>query len=235
MDHVTHDPPRPGRAAPLPPDERRRAILRAVAPVILERGIQATTRELAEAAGVAEGTLFRVFDDKATLMRAAVHAALDPAAAVPDIEAIDRSLPLRDRLLRLASIGFSRVDEMMRWMGLLHEVSRAMPDRAEEEAERGRREWTQNQETGSAALKVAIVDLLAPDAAAFRLPVRRVADLFDVVLIGTAMQAGDLTRRGLTRTTTHDPEELVDLLLHGVLARVRVESSPPAPVLERTL
>src|SRR6478736_24792 len=102
MNPATHDPPRPGRAAPLPPDERRRAILRAVAPVILERGISATTRELAEAAGVAEGTLFRVFDDKATLMRAAVHAALDPAAAVPAIEAIDLALPLRDRLLRLA-------------------------------------------------------------------------------------------------------------------------------------
>ncbi|MGY4642214.1 TetR/AcrR family transcriptional regulator [Cellulomonas sp. URHB0016] len=235
MNTTAHDPPR--RAAPLPPDERRRAILQAVAPVILERGISATTRELAEAAGVAEGTLFRVFDDKATLMRAAVHAALDPAAAVPAIDAIDRSLPLRDRLLRLATIGFSRVDEMMRWMGLLHEVSRAVPDRAEEEAERGRREWTQHQEAGTAALKVAVVDLLMPDAASFRLPVGRVADLFDVVLIGTAMQAGDLTRRGRNGPTTHDPEELVELLLHGVLRGTPIETDAPAPVpaLERTL
>ncbi|MBN9326134.1 MAG: TetR family transcriptional regulator, partial [Cellulomonas sp.] len=45
----------------MPPDERRRAILRAVLPVVRERGADVTTRELAEAAGVAEGTLFRVF------------------------------------------------------------------------------------------------------------------------------------------------------------------------------
>ncbi|GIG20965.1 hypothetical protein Cch01nite_16890 [Cellulomonas chitinilytica] len=217
MNPAVHDPPRPGRAAPLPPDERRRAILRAVAPVILERGISATTRELAEAAGVAEGTLFRVFDDKATLMRAAVFAALDPAAAVPDIEAIDGSLPLRERLVRLATIGFSRVDEMMRWMGLLHEVSRALPERAEAEAERGRREWAYNQEAGTAAVTAAVVDLLAPDAASFRLPLLRVADMFDVVLVGSAMQRSAPAVRGRPRPH-RDPEELVDLLLHGVLA-----------------
>jgi AcrR family transcriptional regulator len=229
MNSAVHDPPRTGRAAPLPPDERRRAILQAVAPVILERGISATTRELAEAAGVAEGTLFRVFDDKASLMRAAVFAALDPASAVPAIEAIDRTLPLRDRLLRLAEIGFSRVDEMMRWMGLLHEVSRAMPDRAEAEAERGRREWAHNQEAGTAAVTAAVVDLLETDASSFRLPLLRVADMFDVVLVGSAMQRGGPASRGLPRPT-HDPEELVDLLLHGVLA----DAAHPAPVPERT-
>src|SRR4051795_11241283 len=93
------------RAAPLPPDERRAAILEAVRPVLLERGAAVTTRELAEAAGVAEGTLFRVFTDKATLVREAVMAAVDPAAAVPQIKAIDMSQPLRDRLVVLMKVG----------------------------------------------------------------------------------------------------------------------------------
>ena len=73
--------PARGRAAPLPPDERRAAILLAVRPVILARGAAVTSRELAEAAGVAEGTLFRVFTDKVTLVREAVLAAVDPADA----------------------------------------------------------------------------------------------------------------------------------------------------------
>jgi len=236
MNVAVHDPPRGGRASPLPPEERRRSILRAVAPVILERGISATTRELAEAAGVAEGTLFRVFDDKATLMRAAVFAALDPASAVPDIEAIDRSLPLRDRLVTLVGIGFDRVGSMVRWFALLHEVTRAMPDRAQEEAERGRHEWAANQEAGTAAVKAAVIDMLRADAPSFRLPVERVAELFDVVLLGSAMQHGQAMRRGVP-PPAHDPEELVDLLLHGVLAPgpVRDRTAPQsAPVLERT-
>ena len=74
-----------GRATPLPPDERRAAILLAVRPVILARGAAVTSRELAEAAGVAEGTLFRVFTDKVTLVREAVLAAVDPADAIPEI------------------------------------------------------------------------------------------------------------------------------------------------------
>src|SRR4051812_50052979 len=113
--------PAKGRAAPLPPDERRAAILLAIQPVLLERGAAVTSRELAEAAGVAEGTLFRVFTDKVTLVREAVLAAVDPADRVPDIDAIDRSLPLADKLQLLMTRGVEHVGEAMRGMGLLHE------------------------------------------------------------------------------------------------------------------
>ena len=52
------------RARPLPPDDRREAILEAIIPLLQERGRNVTSRELAEAAEVAEGTLFRAFGDK---------------------------------------------------------------------------------------------------------------------------------------------------------------------------
>ena len=117
-----------GRATPLPPDERRAAILLAVRPVLLARGAAVTSRELAEAAGVAEGTLFRVFTDKVTLVREAVLAAVDPADAVPELAAIDRTLPLRDTRDRRPGAGpQARVGESMRWMGLLHEIGRLEP------------------------------------------------------------------------------------------------------------
>ena len=66
------------RASPLPPEERREAIIGAILPLLLERGSSVTTRELATAAGVAEGTIFKVFDDKDDLLRSAVERALDP-------------------------------------------------------------------------------------------------------------------------------------------------------------
>ena len=62
---------RTGRAAPMAPDDRRRAIVDAVVPLLLEHGGDVTTRQIAEAAGIAEGTIFRVFPDKPALLMAA--------------------------------------------------------------------------------------------------------------------------------------------------------------------
>ena len=49
---------RPGRAAPLPPDERRLAILKAVLPVVRLRGADVTTREGVTARAEIELRLF---------------------------------------------------------------------------------------------------------------------------------------------------------------------------------
>ncbi|HUO45747.1 MAG TPA: helix-turn-helix domain-containing protein, partial [Acidimicrobiia bacterium] len=56
------------RAEPLAPEDRRQAIVEAVIPLLVERGASVTTREMAEAAGIAEGTIFRVFPDKCALI-----------------------------------------------------------------------------------------------------------------------------------------------------------------------
>ncbi|WP_034608643.1 TetR/AcrR family transcriptional regulator [Cellulomonas sp. URHD0024] len=207
-------PPAKVRAAPLPPDERRAAILTAVRPVLLERGAAVTTRELAEAAGVAEGTLFRVFTDKRTLVYEAVMAAVDPAAGVPEINAVDMSLPLRERLVVLTQLGFARAEAGMRWMQLLHEVSREEPASGDRHAEM--RAWARRTEPGNDAVREAVLAVLAPDADALRLPVEDVEELFLTVILGTTMRAVDQRRRGMTPAAP-DPERLVDLLLHGVL------------------
>ncbi len=65
-------PPPPTRAAPLPPDERRAAIVAAAIPLVCDHGAAVTTREIAEAAGIAEGTIFRVFATKEDLLDAVV-------------------------------------------------------------------------------------------------------------------------------------------------------------------
>lgn len=64
-------------------DARRTQIIEAVTPAVLEHGSAITTRQLAEAAGVAEGTLFKAFGDKESLLGALAehHLAAEDFAA----------------------------------------------------------------------------------------------------------------------------------------------------------
>src|SRR4051794_11639348 len=77
------------------PADRRRAIVEALIPLLVERGGEVSTREIARAAGIAEGTIFRVFDDKKSLMLAAAEEAINPAdgqAAFDEAMAADHEL-----------------------------------------------------------------------------------------------------------------------------------------------
>ena len=53
------------------PDERRAALVDVTLQLLREHGRGVTTRQIAEAAGVAEGTIFRVVDSKEQLVDAA--------------------------------------------------------------------------------------------------------------------------------------------------------------------
>jgi AcrR family transcriptional regulator len=70
----------------------------ATLPLLLEHGPAVTTRQIAEAAGVAEGTVFRVFPDKESLLEAVVESAFDMTAIDAALAAIDPAQPLEDRL-----------------------------------------------------------------------------------------------------------------------------------------
>src|SRR5258708_22451029 len=87
------DAPAARRATALPPGERRSMIVQATLPLLLQNGEMVTTRQIADAAGIAEGTIFRVFADKDELLAAVIEMALDTAALEPAIAAIDVSLP----------------------------------------------------------------------------------------------------------------------------------------------
>jgi AcrR family transcriptional regulator len=81
------------RASALPPEERRAMIVDAALPLILEHGERVTTRQIADAAGIAEGTIFRAFADKDDVIGAVIDRALDPAPLEEALAAIDLAQP----------------------------------------------------------------------------------------------------------------------------------------------
>lgn len=86
------------------PDERRAAILDAVVPLLRTPGASLSTRSIAEAAGIAEGTIFRVFADKAELLMAAVRRALEPDALLDELRAVEQAPELRTYMVRLVDV-----------------------------------------------------------------------------------------------------------------------------------
>jgi AcrR family transcriptional regulator len=100
------------RAKRLAPEERRAAIIDAVIPLLRENGRDISTRQIAEAAGVAEGTIFRAFGDKDSIIQAAIDRLMDPEPLRNQLRGIDPDDPTDEkvrqviRLLRDRLTGF---------------------------------------------------------------------------------------------------------------------------------
>lgn len=117
------------RATALPPGDRRAAILAAVVPLIAERGGDVSTREIAQAAGIAEGTIFRVFEDKKSLMMAAAEEAINPADGA---RAFDEAMIGLSDLRTKVTVAAQRIQQRMHLtMSVMMAVRRHMTDSGE--------------------------------------------------------------------------------------------------------
>lgn len=105
------------------PDERRAALIAATLPLLRRHGASVTTRQIAEAAGVAEGTIFGVFPDKNSLIVATLLGQFDPAHARDSLRALMPAGDLRQRLRAAVDLIASR----MRDTGALFVIARNLP------------------------------------------------------------------------------------------------------------
>jgi AcrR family transcriptional regulator len=186
------------RAAALPPVERRAAIVHAAMPLVLAHGINVTTRQIAEAAGIAEGTIFRVFTDKDELVETVIDAALDSTPDVAALRAVPVDLPLEERLAAAVEVlqhRVTRVWQAMTAAGVTRAKDRRPPGVGDDPPE-----------------VAALAALLEPDAQRFRLPVAQVARRARAVTFATTLPTLALDHPATAR-------EVVELLLDGVRAR----------------
>jgi AcrR family transcriptional regulator len=182
------------------PEARRAAVIDATLPLVATHGPNVTTRQIAEAAGIAEGTIFRVFPDKDALIQAALSAVLDPAPLIDEIAGIDLALPLTERMTLLSGILQRR---LIRVIGLITAVGMHHPP-DDVEAHRAKVRPTND------LIHEAIARVLEPDREKLRCSVHHAARLVRLVTFSGShfmITDGDL----LT------PEEIAAVLLDGVL------------------
>jgi len=107
------------RAHPLAPEERRAAIVEAAIPLFIEHGSDVTTRQIADAAGIAEGTVFRVFADKDAIVDAVVAKYLDPTPTLHRLAEIPYEFDLEQTIVAMVDILRERITGVV---GIMHAV-----------------------------------------------------------------------------------------------------------------
>lgn len=155
--------------------------------LLIERGSSVTTRQIAEAAGIAEGTIFRVFPDKEALVQAALSEAFDPARTDAALNAIDRSLPFEVQLVEAVAVIQHRLERVLKLLTAL---------RSDANHPKGRSDLS------------ALAAIFAPERDRLRLTPEQAAQTLRALTLAGSFPA--FVHEPMT------PEEIVTLLLDGI-------------------
>ncbi|MFE0020060.1 TetR/AcrR family transcriptional regulator [Amycolatopsis sp. NPDC059021] len=188
-------------------EERRKMIIHAMLPLVLEHGTTVTTSQIARAAGIGEGTIFRAFKDKDELFDACTAEVLKPDHVLDAIAEIPVDQPLADRLVEAADALGAHLQRMGALMGALHASGRARRD--PEQRLKDRKNVKDSRRDSMAAMREAVTELFEPEKAQLRLPAEQLASLFLALLFG-GRRLGQVDDTPATR-------EIVDVFLHGAV------------------
>jgi len=198
------------RAAPLPLDERRASLISATEPLLERFGREVSTRQIAEAAGVAEGTIFRAFATKESLIDAVIADAFDSRRTCAELAEIDPGLSLEERLIAAVVILQERLRRIVTLFGSL----RLRREPHDHDSFRAR------QQADNELINSAIASLIKPDQDQLRLGVMEAASALRTITFS-------ISHPLLGDQRLAEPQQIVDLVLHGTCRH-------PSPDRERT-
>jgi len=190
------------------PEERRQAIIDATLPLLLERGTEMSTREIAQAAGIAEGTIFRAFETKQDLIHATIHTALMPDAAIAHLTALPEDQSLTERVAAIIQL---LRDEIHRTRSLFTHFARpsAQPSDVPGRPPFGGIRPPFNPHETKTRLNAAVASALQPYSGELAVSTAFATNLLSALAFASSF----------TLTETEAPissEELSDAVLHGI-------------------
>ncbi|WP_052462692.1 TetR/AcrR family transcriptional regulator [Nigerium massiliense] len=168
----------------------------ATRPLLLEHGLATSTRQIAAACGIAEGTIFRVFSSKEELIAEVVATEASAAPVVGRLQKLDGTdlAGLVEGIIRVLT---ARSRELRSLLALRHHPS----IRGEGGCRRPPARETRIAET--------IEALLLPHADALSVPPRQAARAIEALSIGASFLSAS------TDTTEQTPADLAAILLTG--------------------
>ena len=180
-------------------DERRAALIAATEPLLERFGREVSTRQIAEAAGIAEGTIFRAFATKEELIDAVIEDAYNIQRTCDELAQVDLSLNLEQRLVCAVEILQQRLRRLVALFWSLR-LRKDAPDRDSFRAK---------QHVDNELLNNAIAALIKPDHDQLRLDPLEVASVLRAITFSVSHHL-------LGDQRLAEPRRIVDLVLYGV-------------------
>jgi len=182
-------------------EDRRASIIEATLPLLLAQGPDLSTREIARAAGIAEGTIFRAFDTKQDLIEATVLAALQPDLAIAQLEELPSGQTLPERVAAVLDVLRAEIQRKRSLFVHFTQTSAPAPPPHHHHGGLGPHDT-------KLRMSEAVADALAPHAAALTVPTALAAQVLSALAFATITLAAD--------DPLNQSVAIADVVLHGI-------------------